>query len=326
MWQQIKSVFVADAEHVTLEFVPEAGAQPLQPDGGYLRVWLVEGYLAKARTWGNDHFPALHGGAALSFAGRGTTPFAQFSRAPGTITAPGAHLNFALTPSLPYEGGPVEAQAALFRATKKGPLAAAADLVAALAPLVGPPLAVAAAVTERVSAGLDVIVKQAGDSPVLAVHESFTAPRSGRLVVANTPPGAFGEITFVDGRLHADGRRPTGTDFLVLRLECRTEPERWRLPQFDELVRAAGTAYLHRRQEKFEELRREAVVAAWNSTDFVPVDRRRVAKFVADEIDRVKELGAIAVPDRTLDEAALDGGIPSRKDPDVASLTLDDLL
>src|SRR4051794_8750152 len=126
MWQQIKSVCVADAKHITLAFVPDADAPPLSPDSGYLRVWLVEGYLAKARTWGNDHFPALHGGAALTFAGQSATPFSRFSRAPEAITAPGAQLNHPLTPSLPYEGGIVEVEAALFRTTTDGPLAAAA--------------------------------------------------------------------------------------------------------------------------------------------------------------------------------------------------------
>ncbi|GIF00624.1 hypothetical protein [Paractinoplanes rishiriensis] len=329
MWQQIKSVFVADASHVTVEFAPLADAVPLVPQQGYLRVWLVEGYLARARTWGNDHFPALHGGAALNFAGQSMTAFAQFNRAPEAITAPGAQLNFALTPSLPYEGGPVEVEAALFRTTAKGPLGAAADLVGALAPLLGPPLAAAATLTDRVSTGLDVIMKQADDGPVLAVHQSFTAVRSGYLVVANTPPGTFGRVSFPDGLLHADTgagpQRPTGTDFLVLHVDCRTEPERWRLAHFDELVRAAGTAYLNKQYDTFKALRTEAVIAAWNCTDFVPADRRRIAKFLAEEIDEVKELGAVARTAQALDDAAAER-MPSRKDPEVGTLRLDDLL
>src|SRR4051794_20059423 len=103
MWERIKSVVIADAQHTTVEFVSDEDAEPLVPHRGYVRIWLVEGYLAKARTWGNDHFPTLHGGAALTFGGRELTAFARFTRAPEGITAPGAQLNFPLTPLLPYE-------------------------------------------------------------------------------------------------------------------------------------------------------------------------------------------------------------------------------
>ncbi|GAA2333652.1 hypothetical protein [Dactylosporangium salmoneum] len=334
MWQTIKAAFLADAGHATVAFVPDEGAEVLRPDRGYVRVWLVEGYLAKARTWGNDHFPALHGGAALNFAGRDLQVFAKFTRAPAAITGPGVQLNFQLTPLLPYEGGVVEVEAALFRTTTAGPLAAAADLVGALTPLLGPPLSTAAAVVERIGTGLDAVVKQAGERPVLTVHQSFVAAgdtgggpqvRSGYLVVANTAPGTLGPLSFPDGLLYVSGQRPTGVDFLVLRLECRAEPDHWGLARFEKLVNDAGAAHLRRQQETFEALRTEAVTAAWNCPDFVRPDRKRLARLIAEEIDAIKELGAVARPARPLDEAAA-RALPSRRDPDIASLRLNDLL
>jgi hypothetical protein len=339
MWQQIKSVFTAEAAHTTVQFVPDPNEEPLQPHRGYLRVWLAEGYLAKSRTWGNDHFPTLHGGAALTFGGRQQTTFARFTRAPEAITAPGAQLNFPLTPLLPYEGGVVELEAALFRTTSGGPLATAADLVGALGPLLGPPLSTAAAVTERISAGLDSVVKQNDSDPVLALHQAFRSAmsvadegprvRSGYLLVANTPPGTFGKPVFTDGLLHVESPaglvRPTGVDYLVLHLECRTEHDSWRLAQFDEIIRAAGTAYLNQQPDTFKALRIQAITAAWNSTDFVQADRVRVAKFLADEIDQVKELGATGRSVQTLDSAAAER-MPDRLDPEVRSVQLSDLL
>ena len=192
------------------------------------------------------------------------------------------------------------------------------------------------------SAGLDSVVKQSDGQPVLAVHQGFTSAgstlagvgagplvRPGHLLVANTKPGSFGRPVLIDGLLHADGPggpvRPTGVDFLTLWLECRAEHDSWRLAAFDELVRAAGTAYLNGQADTFRALRTQAVVAAWNSTDFIQTDRVRVAKFLADQIDEVKVLGATGRPIRALDAVAQEQ-MPDRQDPELRTLRLGDLL
>ena len=46
--QRVKGWFTANAEHVTCQFFPQPGAEPLVPGDGYVRLWLTEGFLAKA--------------------------------------------------------------------------------------------------------------------------------------------------------------------------------------------------------------------------------------------------------------------------------------
>src|SRR4051812_25614342 len=69
LWQTVRGWFAEQAQHVTVRFVPDDGAQPVFPNAGYTRLWLAEGFLAQQRSWGANQFPALHGGVRLSFAG-----------------------------------------------------------------------------------------------------------------------------------------------------------------------------------------------------------------------------------------------------------------
>jgi len=120
-------------------------------------------------------------------------------------------------------------------------------------------------------------------------------------------------------------RQLAGTDYLVVRIECRTERDDWRFPELDELIRAAGQSYLSGYLEDFKDRRTEAVSRAWSSPDLTPADRIRVAKLVADEIDAVSTLHAVPGPDRSLEDIA-DERLPAPDAPELAGLTLSDLL
>jgi len=198
-------------------------------------------------------------------------------------------------------------------------------------------LPAAAAIADKVSDGLDTVLAASGDRPVLAVHWSMASAgggghplRSGHLAVVDTTSTALpGPLSIRDGRLLVDsGRGPVlldGADYLLLRVECRTERDDWRFPDLDELIRLAGSAYLEGHPDTYRARRTEAISRAWNSTDLTPTDRKRVAKLVQEELDAVTQLGAVPGPLRTLDSIA-----PQRLPaPDAAELTdlrLDDLL
>jgi hypothetical protein len=336
-WQRVSGWFGQNAEQLTVEFFPDSGQEPLAAYGGYIRLWLAEGFLARRRSWGEDHFPVLHGGLALRFLGSESTPFTTFARPPADWETPGVRLDFPVTTLLPWGGGTVEAEAALYRATVSGPLATAVELVTSLSTLLGPPLSVAAAVADKVSDGLDGVLAATGEAPVLAVHWAMAGAgggvspvRSGHLAVVGAPrDGLKGALSVRDGRLRVDpGDGPvplSGVDFLVLRVECRTERDDWRFPELDELIRRAGTAYLEGHADEYQARRTDAVARAWNSTDLIPTDRRRVAKLVAEEIDAVTQLGAVPGPERVLSEVA-----PQRlvapDAPELAHLRLQDLV
>ncbi|RKT54382.1 hypothetical protein [Saccharothrix australiensis] len=331
MRDRVRGWFAANAEHITVEFFPDPDGRPVVAGQGYLRLWLVEGFLAKRVSWGREHFPALHGGVTLSFLGSEATPFTRFTRPGASLTAPGAYLDYPMTALIPYAGGTVEVEAALYRASSGGPLETAVTIAGGLAPLIGPPLSTAATIAEKVSTGVDAVLAAHGDDPVLGVHWAMTSPggggnvlRPGHLAVVSGSPDALpGPLTIVDGRLHGPRGLLTGYDFLVLRVECREERDDWSFPELERLRREAVTAYLHGLPETHRDLRNRAVVAVFNSPDLTETDAHRVAKYVRQSIDRVTELGVTPAETDGLDP------IPAHKLPDrheVEGQTLTSLL
>ncbi len=336
MWQRVKGWFDANASHVTVAFIPEPASVPLAAYQGYLRLFLAEGFLSSATAWGDRHFPALHGGASLRFLGAEPTPFTTLTRPPGSWTVRGAQFDFPITPLVPFNGGTVEVEAALYQASVAGPLATAVGLIGNLASLMGPPLNVAAGIADKISDGLDDVLQSTGSQPVLGVHWTMVAPgggghqlQPGHLVVANAPQQQLGPLSIRDGRLVADsgGGKDllTGTDYLVIRVECREERDDWRFPDLDELVRAAEVAATEGHEDTFKARRTEAIARAWNSTDLTPNDRKRVAKLIAEETDDAKQLGAAPRPERELHDIIAQQLLPPDA-PELKGLRLNDLL
>jgi hypothetical protein len=337
LWSRVQSWFVANAEHVTFAFIPDEDGEPVPPNGGYVRILFAEGFLARQRTWGQQRFPALHGGVSLSFLGGPPATFTTFSRPPEQWTVPGAHLDYPMTTLLPFTGGTVEVEAALYEATADGPLSTAVNLISGLAPLLGPPLSVAAQVADKISDGLDHVLAQTGDQPVLGLHATLVSPggggmilRPGHLVVLNVPDGQLaGTPVIVDGRLHLrNGDRtelPAGADYLVVRVECRTERDDWRLPELDAVLRSAGEAFIRGHLDAFADLRKDAIARAWNCADLVPADRRRIALVVKEELDGLGELGVVPGDDVSL-AALAPRRLRSPDDDVLRDLTLDGLL
>ncbi|MGI5289016.1 hypothetical protein ACQEVF_37520 [Nonomuraea polychroma] len=320
--KRVAEWFRAEAEHMHLAFIPEPGSAPLLPREGYIRVWLVEGFLAQRRTWGNEHYPALHGGVTLSFLGAEPVSFTTVT-APSWST-PGVHLDQQVSPLVPYNGGVVTVTAALYQASQQGPLGAAVQVLGAFAGLIGPPLATAATIAGKMSEGLDAVLEATGDQPKLGVHWSMVAPRgggrpvqAGHLAVLDAPrPPA--PLSVVDGRLRAGGE-PLKMDHLLLRIECREERDDPFTPELDALVRRAAEEGLRGNLDSMRAFRNEAIIRAWNSTDLVPKDGRRVAKLIAAELDAARPLGIVP-------REELLSRLPDRDDPELKRLRLDDLL
>jgi hypothetical protein len=336
VWTRVQSWFVANAGHMTVAFLPEVNGQALHPGRGYLRIWLAEGFLARQRTWGNQHFPALHGGVSLNILGAQAT-FSSFSRPPQSWAVPGAHLDFQLTPLLPYSGGTVEIEAALYQASTQGPLSTAVDLIGGLASLMGPPLATAAQIADKLSDGLDAVLDATGDQPVLGMHYTMVAPggagattRPGLIVLIGAAQSDIPGMPVINnGRLHLrtpeGDRLPTGFDYLVVRVECRPDRDDWRFPELDSLIRAAGEAFIRGETETFTARSTDAIARAWNSVDLTPVDRKRVALLVKDELDGLGELGVVPGGDRALHNIA-PKRLPAADDHRLIGLTLNELL
>jgi hypothetical protein len=339
LWNAVRGWFAHQATHVTVEFLPDPDAQPLDAYGGYVRLWFAEGFLGHDVSWSNKQFPVLHAGVALNFLGQDGTAFSTFTQQSQDVTVRGAFLDYRITPLVPFNGGTVEIQAALYRATVEGPLGNAVALAGNLASLVGPPLATAATVVQKVSAGLGQILDASKDDPVLGVHYTMVSPggglaelRPGMLVVAAKPAHQLGGtlVLGADGRVAlatAGGNRPlTGTDYLALRVECRTERDDWRFPELDTLIKAAQVAAVEGNKEAFERRRTAAVARAWDTPDLVGFDHKRVADLVERMIGLAGAPGIIArSEDLTLDQAAPQY-LLARDAPQLDGLTFDQLL
>jgi len=335
MWRRATSWFDANTAHVTREFIPLPGGRPARAYEDYVRIWLAEGFLAKAATWGNKHFPVLHGGAALDYLG-GKTPFTKFGQPKGTLAAPGSQLDYQLTPLLPFNGGVIEVEASLYQASTAGPLVTALKIAGTLDTLLAPPLSLAATIAGKVGDGLDSVLDQ--DQPVLAVHGAMVSEggggdelRPGWLAVIRKPRDELPGSLSVQKNLglcldNGDGpEQLSGVDYLLLRIECRPDRDDWRFPELDELVREAGRAAINGWAETFEDARKAAITRAWTSPDLTPADRRRVAKLVADEIAAASKFGAIPGPDQSL-EAIAAGRLLAWDAPEVRNLTLSNLI
>ena len=320
----------ANAEHVTCQFFPQPGAEPLVPGDGYVRLWLTEGFLAKALSWGNKHFPALHGGVTLTFANQ-ATPFTRFTKPTATLNAPGAYFEYQMTPLLPFAGGTVEVEAALYQATVAGPLAAAVEIGGSIASLIGPPLSVAASIADKISTGLDTVLGAQNEQPILGLHHTLISAggggqtlRAGHLVVVNGAPEKVpASLRVEEGRLCTDSGLLKDFDYLVLRVECRTSHDELRFPHLEQVCERAWNEWASGNEERFKEIRTQAIAEAVGSPDLIARDRFRIAKYVSEQIDKVKELGAVPEEDSGFDP------IPGRLLPgpeEVADLTLDDLL
>jgi hypothetical protein len=337
MWRRATSWFDANTAHVTREFIPEPGGRPARAYEDYIRIWLAEGFLAKAATWGNAHFPVLHGGAALNYLG-GSTPFTKFGQPDNTPAAPGSLLDFQLTPLLPFSGGVVEIEASLYQASTAGPLVTALKIAGTLDTLLTPPLSLAATIAGKVGDGMDSVLGKA--KPLLAVHASMVSEGGGAdemklapgwLAVIDKPRSQLTGSLSVQKNLGLcidNGQGPrqlSGVDYLLIKVECRPDRDDWRFPELDELIGQAGRAAINGWADMFEDCRKAAITRAWTSPDLTPADRKRVAKLVADEIEAAGKLGAVPGPDQSL-EVIADERLPARDAPEVRNLTLRSLI
>lgn len=331
MRDRVKSWISSNAEHATVRFFPDPDGEPMEAGAGYLRLWLVEGFLAKQQKWGTKYFPALHGGVVLTFLGSEDTSFTRFTKDGPALNAPGAFLNYPMTSLIPFSGGTVEVEAELYQVSPGSPLDTAVTIAGGLASLIGPPLSVAATVAGKVSSGINTVLDTQAERPVLAVHWAMNSAggggqplRPGHLAVVNDLPAAARETLHVrDDRLHGADGQLTECDFLLLRIECREERDDWRFPKLEELRKQAVQAYHLDRTEEFDNLRKLAIAEVFNSADLTEPDAYRVAAYLRRSFEKLLEFGV--VPER--DEAGFDP-IPPHLLPDrheVAGLTLAEL-
>src|SRR3954447_835112 len=112
LFDRIRSWWSRDAVNYTHVFVAD-GASSFVPFQSYLRVWVTESFLAKARERFTDRFPSLQTSVQLAFAGSDGATFSSLVRAGDAMRGPGVVRDHKVTELLPFAGGTVSLQAAL---------------------------------------------------------------------------------------------------------------------------------------------------------------------------------------------------------------------
>ena len=304
--------------------------EALVPQASYLRLWLCELYLGKSRAWGKAWFPAVHAEVQLKFADRDKATFSRVIRPPDEQLAEGIYLNNHLTELLPYNGGVVEVEAALLALPGSDYLGAVVGVLQQVSLLVAPPLGSALAVAGTVSDGVRELLGATNGGVHLGFHQAFVAEGGGAgnvlrpgylaVVLATSAQVEPDRLRVVDDRLRyaANGGRTTpleGYDYLLFRIEGRSERDDWRLRDIEEPLHQAILALSQGEEEQARAYRTVALAAAWKSPDLAVRDRRRVVAAIKEELAAVERegFGATGGGMRSLDRVMAARAMPSSR-------------
>jgi hypothetical protein len=315
---------------------------PLVPQASYLRLWLCELYLGKSRAWGKAWFPAVHAEVRLKFADRNEATFSRVIRPPDGQHAHGVYLNNRLTELLPYNGGVVEVEAALLALPGADYLGTVISVLQQFSALVVPPLGPALAVATKVSESTRDLLSATQGGIHLGFHEAFVAEgggggnvlRPGYLAVVLATPSQVDpdRLWVADDRLRYAKERTQpvpleGYDYLLFRVEGRSERDDWRLKDIDDPLQESILAMSQGEEERAKAYRTVALAAAWQSPDLAARDRRRVVAAIKEELAAVEREGFGAVGDaaRTLGDIVTSRRIPLTQAAALGELTADEV-
>lgn len=336
IWRRIREIWSKRAAQLTYVYLPDPDAPPPVPQDSYLRLWLADMFLAESRKQAADVYPSLRACVRLSFGtGDRVTLATVVVGGQGATAGPGTHSG-RLTGLIPFAGGTVAVQAGLYRLRANDRLRLAFEILASFSSLLVPPLASIAALSEKVAGGIDKVelaVERAGDGPVLVLDREYAvggppgdALVGGHVVVVSADAGRFdpARLAVLGGRLCYDTVPVEGHDYLVLRVETRTERDDWLFPEWNRLIASALEARVRGEQSRFARYRTEVLAQIALSADLTANDRRRAAKLVKDELDRGGFEAASDEGFTTLDDLIAQRGLPPASTVD--GLTLAELL
>lgn len=350
LWNSIRSLVDKNRASYVYARIPRDasdaadGDAPLTPQASYLRLWLCELYLGKSRAWGRDWFPAVHAGVRLKLADRDEATLSRVVRPPDGQLGEGVYLNHRLTELLPYNGGVVEIEAALLALPGASYLSAAIGVLQQFSSLVVPPLGTALVVAAKVSEGVTDLVDATQGGVHLGYHDSLVSGGGGggnllqpgylAVVLATAEQVDAGRLSVTGDRLRyasrpGDPAGPlVGHDYLLLRVEGRTDRDDWRmLSNIDEAMQQAVVALSQGDEERARAHRAAALAAAWQSPDLALHDRRRVVVAIKEELAAVQSegFGAVGGAVRSLDDVMSSRAMPLAQATALGELTAEEV-
>jgi hypothetical protein len=285
LWESIKARFDRSSDGVVHAVIPDGGPA-IRAYGGYFRLWLQDMRLARAVSWGQEAFPAVHSEVRVHHAGAEAQAFACLSRPSENALAQGAWTEYQLTELMPYNGGTVEVESALLSLPGRNTLAPALDALGQLAGLLLPPVGQALPLARTLAKSAGDLLSPYKDAVHVGVHHTLVADgdgqattlRPGWIVVARSPDGRLdaGALSVDGGRVLHAGEPVTGTDMILLRIEGRVERPDWRLPEIDVPLKRALIALDEGNVNSAGGYRALALAAARESPALAEDDRARV--------------------------------------------------
>jgi hypothetical protein len=230
-----------------------------------------------------------------------------------------ALLNYPITDLIPYGGGVLEIDAALFGLQSGTRLDVVVDVLQAVSNLPIPAIDQAVTVARQVATGARDLVAGTDGQVHLDVHQGWSSAAED---AAGQEPGGNGlratyiaallaterqvdpgRLRVVGNRLHTvrdDGTTAhlMGWDFLLLRVEKRSERDDFWLPEFEEQFGRAVDALEQGLPELAQSHRTAAIAIAWKSPNFTWADRDRIITAVNARFDALagRGRGAAAGP------------------------------
>jgi hypothetical protein len=317
LWSKVKGWADKNTQSYVCAHIPKERTDltdpldTIKPHRDYFRIWMNQMFLAKETEWFTDWYPAVHTSVELKFAGQTVKV--------GHVTGPdqehtrGVKLDYAVTDLLPFVGGKVGIESGLIALKGKNNIAASVGILQEFSGLIGAPLSQALSVAKTVSSGMDKLVSAHNGEVRLAFHKEFVSAGGGG---SELKPGYIAIV----GRSDIDesllsvkasqlmyGRTPApldGCNYILFRIEGRSERDDWRFPNIEEAMQQAIEAGIKGKNEDFEGYKMAARLGVWASQDLAQQDKRRVIGAIEAEIKDALEggHGATAKTVRSLDE------------------------
>lgn len=319
---RIKSFKTQNAQQLVYCRIPQertdlAAAPAIAAYQGYVRLFLADMFLSQSREWFTDQFPCVSASVRLDLEGQPGATLSRVCQPPKDAVAAGVRLNYALTDLLPFSGNLLEIEAGLFALKGERYLNTALGLIEGLSSLVTGPAATAVAMAARVVRGMESIVDAGDGKVVLGLHDTFGSQggnnpiQSGYLAVLLAPSAQIqpSRLGVAQSRLHvqaADGSWSplVGFDYMLFFVEARTERDNWRVPAIQERLDEALEAMLLD-DPKAEACKKAAILAALTCKELTPLDRRRVAAAVKEELRAAADAGRGVTDDGAKDLDAI---------------------
>lgn len=319
LWKSMEGWTKSNAEHVILvPFVDPDGDDndPHVPENSYVRFWVADSYLAYDQKWGTNRLPTVHAAVEVSFAGRDPVEFAAIAAPGEDAEAQGVHANFALTQLLPYAGELIKLEAGLIALRRDGAAHAALGVITDFGSLIGPPVSAAFTIANKVADGIGALISALDANVILGYTNTF-APGGGgganvlgpgyiALVKATQKELKKESLEVVDGRLHriGDVEPLTGFDYMLFRIEKRTERPDWRFPELVKLRKQALDAKARGDKASYDVFKGEALLRCLTSEDLTPHDQVRAAMAMREEFKLLEDagLGATSGVNAALDD------------------------